>query len=727
MSSQTNANAASVSDAPKEFTYPALPSNSLHVRLLTLYPSTEETSRLKCRLTSVAIDTFPAFKALSYRWGPPERTHTLLVETTSQDQSTDPAQFLTLGITASLDEALRHLRDPKQDLTLWIDQICINQANDVEKTEQVCGMSTVYARAEEVLIWLGPAESDSDKIMDVWEAVGREARSWGLETYLTRDRLRILWSMMKSPDAFATGDLAEKARSLHSLCATSAARFLGKKSTLSVQEAEPEDLTVLKAMLAWYRRLWFTRVWVMQEYALNQNPIFVCGHKYVEARLVVLATQIFDCSPTLKIFYHTTASGQPGAAPAERVALRNELYHDTTQAFALAHRRHHKFLEGTNPGHSLLDLLRRLYVSDADWEFEATDPRDRIYGLLGLAVDAKDLGIIPDYSECADAARVYSTATRAILQKPSPHVEDEYLLDILSLVRFPKRGADALVNALPSWAPDFVHIRPSFCDRLLSSVRPPPFFCPAGPGRRPRILVTTGDDRILGLEGILVDEIVAVGAPWLGNTKRSQFEAYQTYFNDVSELCDRSAQAMRDAGGDRDPIYPTRARRTEAVWRVLIGDIEETPDDRSSQRATEASEAAARRFAETNELHLQPRRAAPGSWSQADMEEWVRKVRARQAEPENALEGIFDSRLRSMADKRPFMTKIGYVGMAPKVSQVSDIVVVLFGSQVPFVLRPHLGSPKGYYTLLGEAYCDGIMDGEVLQPGNTRSDAFYLV
>lgn len=723
MLSPTRKGDAAATDVWEEFTYSALPSKTHYIRLLTLFPSTEEASVLRCRLTSVAVDTFPAFKALSYTWGPPERTHTLWVEK-ARPSSSASAQFLSLRITASLDEALRHLRGSKDDLTLWIDQICIDQRNNAEKGEQVAGMSTVYARAAEVLIWLGPAQNDSDKIMDVWEAVGQEARSWGLETYLTREGLPVLWSMMDPPDESATGDLAEKAQSFHNLCKTSAARFLGK-STSSSEQGVQDDLTVLKAMLAWYRRLWFTRVWVMQEYALNKEPIFVCGHKYVEARLVVLATQIFDYRPTLKIFYHTTASGQPGVAPRERTALRGELYHDTAQPFALAHVRHHKFLEGTNPGNSLLDLLRRLYVSDADWEFNATDPRDRVYGLLGLAVDAKELGILPDYSGRTNAARVYATATRAIIQKSSPHVGDEYLLDILGLVQFPKRGSDDIVQSLPSWTPDFVHLRPSFCDRLTSTVRPPPFFSSAGPGKSPHILVTT-DDRTLGLEGIFVDEIVAVGDPWLGS-RRSQYKAYQTYFDDVSKLCDMSAQVMKDVGGAlRDPIYTTSARRTEAVWRVLIGDIEETPDNRTPQRATEASGATARRFAETNELHLEQERAAPGSWSQADREEWSRKVNARQAEPEHALESILDSRLQSMANKRPFMTKIGYVGMAPKVSQVGDIVVIFFGSQVPFVLRPHPGHPKGYFMLMGEAYCDGIMDGEVLQLEEAQSNAFYL-
>lgn len=78
-----------------------------------------------------------------------------------------------------------------------------------------------------------------------------------------------------------------------------------------------------------------------------------------------------------------------------------------------------------------------------------------------------------------------------------------------------------------------------------------------------------------------------------------------------------------------------------------------------------------------------------------------------------------------MAGKRPFVTKKGYVGMTPQTSEPGDLVIVLFGGQVPFVLRSVLRYQEAFFNLLGEAYCDGIMDGEML--GREENDAFYLV
>lgn len=729
-----------------EFSYSGsiLPSFSSHIRFFTLSPSTSTTSALKCRLTPVAVDTLPAFKALSYTWGPPEKEHNLFIEAPHiESESMKSVQsFRSFQITASLDCALRHLRHDQEDLVLWIDQICIDQTNNEEKDEQVLLMSTIYARADEVLIWLGPAGDDSDKIMDAWQAVGEAARSWGLETYLTRERLPILWSMMTLPDEADKGELAEKARALHTLCRDSATCFLGKTEPSSLAALQDEegaerqiDLGVLKAMLAWYRREWFTRVWVMQEYALNKTPIFVCGDKHVEARLVVLARQIFDYVPTLQVLFPAIESIP---SSQDKQAVVSGLLSDAVQPFALAHARHHKYLEGTNPGNSLLDLLRRLYVDDKDVVFKATNPRDRVYGLLGLAVDARELGIKPNYSDSlgsidAAVAAAYANATRAIIQKTSPHVPDEYLLDILSLAQHPKNVTTELEKALPSWAPDFWHIKPPFCDRLITPVRPPPFFCAAGPSRKPHILVTT-DDRVLGLEGVVVDEIIAVGEPWLGTPRRSEWQAYQTYFNDVSECCEMSAKAMQsrpEAGNaGLDPVYPTGGarRREEAFWRVLIGDIELTADDQSPQRATEPTCEAVRQFAESNDLMRRLQDVALiSSTPQTEVAEWSAELKARFTEPRFSQGKTLDSRLQSMAKKRPFVTKIGYVGMAPWVGQVGDIIVVLFGAEVPFVVRPAAGFPDMYYRLLGEAYCDGIMDGEVLSREDARSDVFYLV
>ena len=91
---------------------------------------------------------------------------------------------------------------------------------------------------------------------------------------------------------------------------------------------------------------------------------------------------------------------------------------------------------------------------------------------------------------------------------------------------------------------------------------------------------------------------------------------------------------------------------------------------------------------------------------------------------------IFDA--GRMRDKRPFVTKEkGYLGMAPEYARPGDLVVVFCGERVPFVVRPAPPAEEqsgDRYTLVGEAYCDGIMDGELegrLEGGERRE--LYLI
>jgi hypothetical protein len=59
------------------------------------------------------------------------------------------------------------------------------------------------------------------------------------------------------------------------------------------------------------------------------------------------------------------------------------------------------------------------------------------------------------------------------------------------------------------------------------------------------------------------------------------------------------------------------------------------------------------------------------------------------------------------------------VGIAPRKSQVSDIICVFYGCSVPIVLRPIEGT-KGF-QFIGECYVHGIMDGEALDKKHLRA------
>lgn len=61
------------------------------------------------------------------------------------------------------------------------------------------------------------------------------------------------------------------------------------------------------------------------------------------------------------------------------------------------------------------------------------------------------------------------------------------------------------------------------------------------------------------------------------------------------------------------------------------------------------------------------------------------------------------------------------VGLAPRESQVSDRVCILYGCSVPVTLRPRETSKGSCWQVIGECYVDGKMEGEALY-GLTKTE-----
>jgi hypothetical protein len=55
-----------------------------------------------------------------------------------------------------------------------VDAVCINQENDKEKEDQISLMAEIYAKALRVVVWLGEAEVDSDRALEVIRLAGEK-------------------------------------------------------------------------------------------------------------------------------------------------------------------------------------------------------------------------------------------------------------------------------------------------------------------------------------------------------------------------------------------------------------------------------------------------------------------------------------------------------------------------------------------------------------------------
>jgi WD repeat-containing protein 55 len=140
--------------------------------------------------------------------------------------------------TLNLDLALRYLRRTDVSVMLWVDQICINQGDLNEKTQQVLLMGKIYGRAWNTLVWLGEeADNSSDAI----------------DTILT-----INASLLSNTDETAPA-LEEFDRM--NLPAPGSQQWLDLSKLLS--------------------RPWFQRVWIIQETVLSADVQLQCGRRNI--------------------------------------------------------------------------------------------------------------------------------------------------------------------------------------------------------------------------------------------------------------------------------------------------------------------------------------------------------------------------------------------------------------------------------------------------------------
>ncbi|KAK1635744.1 heterokaryon incompatibility protein-domain-containing protein [Colletotrichum phormii] len=110
------------------------------IRVLDLLPSPSQTDVLKARLRTVRLEDKPEYECLSYCWGNTSEKHEPRV-LPNEEHSAEPRN---LSIGKSLYHALLALRHPTEQKTVWADAACINQTDDVERSNKVAYMGPIY-------------------------------------------------------------------------------------------------------------------------------------------------------------------------------------------------------------------------------------------------------------------------------------------------------------------------------------------------------------------------------------------------------------------------------------------------------------------------------------------------------------------------------------------------------------------------------------------------------
>ena len=311
-------NSSCVPNGPAPYSYGSnLPAGK--IRLIHLDPGSGK-DPICCSLVEQDL-SIAEFHALSYTWG----------DHTCTEAITCDGKLLT--IRKNLFDALWQLREDEMLAPLWVDAVCINQTNTVEKTAQVKIMGDIYSRANLVITWLG-VETDTD-------AMGV---SWLRKLYkMFRDRLN---------------------PSQEESCAMPA--------RLGIPNIDDERWPALFKIF--YRPYWF-RVWIIQEFVLARELIVQCGRHRVGSEEVLALGAMLE-------HYKTMRDVAEGNAPWDGVARIIPV----PPVYEL------KLLKdrlGNGESLTLLHLLNRMRM------FEASVPHDKIFSLVSLSSDVT-AGII-DY------------------------------------------------------------------------------------------------------------------------------------------------------------------------------------------------------------------------------------------------------------------------------------------------------------------------------------------
>jgi hypothetical protein len=121
------------------------------IRLLTLVEG-RNSAFVWCKLDHHSLSKHPPYTALSYHWGNPAITKTVMI-------NEQKAQ-----VTVNLEAALRQLEADGYS-KIWVDAICINQDDSEERSRQILRMRKIYTQASEVVAWLGIGDENSKVAM----------------------------------------------------------------------------------------------------------------------------------------------------------------------------------------------------------------------------------------------------------------------------------------------------------------------------------------------------------------------------------------------------------------------------------------------------------------------------------------------------------------------------------------------------------------------------------
>ncbi|ROV95429.1 hypothetical protein VMCG_08499 [Cytospora schulzeri] len=295
------------------------------------------------------------YVALSYTWGEPSWTTQILVN------------GHRVVVQSNLEASLRQFARKavmQTRLWIWIDAICINQADLAERQREVPRMRSIYKTAREIVVWLGEEADKSDLAIRLIRKMAESCQ---------KDTIMLLGQDLRAhPDLFGAG------------C------WLGLALLMS--------------------RPYWRRVWIMQEIAMgNAATTFLCGREVATWSDFYDAIYTFTNSHLDMVSRYVEKGYRDAGASGIQGLNRNRITQLTSE----------QKIQATDPEHIHPSLMPLLDIARSSM---ATDPRDRVYGILGLMPGAFREVIKVDYT--LPVTEVYTCFARSMITESKSPSKD---------------------------------------------------------------------------------------------------------------------------------------------------------------------------------------------------------------------------------------------------------------------------------------------------------------
>ena len=645
--------------------YKPLDLSSSQVRLLRLDPTVGDAGTPpQGSLDVVSLDENPEYVAISYEWSPPDQ----------QNQS--PIKMMVNGhelhVTPNMARALFCTQDSlhrsmsiSRPTRFWIDALCINQEDEIERGKQVSMMRRIYEQASAVRAWLGEAEDNSDLAMSLLLEL---SRSLDLTDAIRSVAPTLLNNWIEESNT--TRIKHQKAASIqmraHNWARNLSTHLVYERAAQWVNERleNPAYGDRWAAVASLCSRSYWSRSWIIQELAvssINSWKWQLSTRIYCGSRDVDLYSLLVVCAHIRKLPFFDLVCSETAIVLTQSMANVSWI----ASVWSL-------FRQGKT------DLLNLLAGCGG---FESSEPRDKVYSLLGLTKSYDGHQLDADYN-IPTAEVLIRTAKHIILGSGN-----------LELLLYCTKNRER-ISGLPTWVPDWTNFT------ALS---------------RPRIHSKFADPWSARSSSYKIGEILENGTILQVSARLLGFIQRVTQGEDIPLAEDQRLESEARTAALLNTWIDF------ALSDLHLSDRYVVSDDKSLFTVVSV-------FHFLYETMFQNLDYEQGTkeWPFKDFVNWISSTRS-QAPESSSLHLSWEQQAGFADCIGPDRCLFKYDGFSnlPKSDFVQalgtcwkdicpgDILAVVQGCQYPLVLRS-IDDSRGDYIVITEAYVDGFMKGEAL-------------